>query len=92
MIHIEGHELWRGGEKIGYLEGEKIYSHEAHKLGWVDEDHIYDHSGRKIAWIEGNHAETPDGSKMELDDIHEHVEGGAISGALRTAIYLFLGD
>ncbi len=92
MIYLEGHEIMRNGEKIGYLEGERIYSRDARKLGWVDGDHIYDHEGRKIAWIEGGHAETAGGRIIELDDIHKHVKRGAISDTLRTAIYLFLGD
>ena len=92
MIHIEGHAIWKDGEKIGYIEGEKIYSREARKLGWISKNHIYNYHGKKVAWVEKNHIEMEDGKRIELDDIHEYVEGGAISDVLRTAVYLFLNN
>ncbi len=93
MIHVEGHEFFRGGEKIGYLMDGWIHSHDGRKLGYVEGHSVYDHNGRKVAWLDGNHIYLTDHNEhWSIDENHRHVEGGDLPDTLRAAARIFLGD
>ena len=92
MIRVSGHELTRGGQKIGSIQGDYIYSYEGHKLGSVQGTHVFDVSGNKLAWLEGDYIRTTSGKSIRIEDNHEHVNGGEISDIQRAAIRILLGD
>lgn len=93
MIKVIDDKLWRGGEKIGWLDENRIYDHEGRKLGYFEGESIYNVDGHKIGYIEGDEIHsTTDDRVIRLEDNHEHVSGGEISDVARAAIRLLLGD
>ena len=92
MIKIVGNNIWRGGEKIGWLQDDNVYSHENRKIGYFSDNDIYNQEGRKVGYIEGDYIKTVDGKEIRLEDNREHVVGGSISDLARAAIRLLLGD
>jgi hypothetical protein len=93
MIKMMGNEIWRGGEKIGWIEGKNIMDRGGKKQGFVEGDHIYDEGDNKIAYVEGDFLIAHGGtSKIPLEKIAEDVEGGVISAITRAAIYILLGS
>lgn len=93
MIKIIGNNIWRGGEKVGWLQGDYVYSHDGRKLGYSEGSNVYNMSGHKIGYIEGDEIHsTADDRVTRLEDNHGHVVGGEISDVARAAIRLLLGD
>jgi hypothetical protein len=93
MMTIQGNDVRRAGEKIGYLEGNDVYDQAGHKAGYYRSNDIYDHNNHKIGYVEGNYVKNADGrSVTSLSDLHAHVSGGAYSDLARAAVYLLLGD
>lgn len=93
MINVSGKDLFRGGQKIGYIQGNDIFSHEGKKLGFVEGNHVFNHDGKKLAYLEGDYVHhTADSKKIRVEDNHQHVNGGAISDAQRAAARVLLGD
>ncbi len=93
MIKVEGHDLWRGGQKIGYVSGNHIYSHTGQKIGYASGNHFYDHEGKKLGYVEGDFIYDVTGKqKMRIEDNHQHVEGGELTDAERAAVQFLLGD
>ena len=93
MIKIEGHEIWRNGAKVGYIEGDKIRDHEGRKLGYFSESHVLNNEGRKIAYISGNYLCTESGTevKVSLDKVNENIEGGLLTEIGKCAVYALIG-
>lgn len=88
-----GLEIWRGGQKIGRVEGSHIRSHDDTKLGYFEGNFIYNEAGHKLAYMEGDFLISEGGdSKIRLEKISGEVTGGVISEATRAAIYVLLGD
>ena len=92
MIHIAGNDLMRGGEKIGWLEGNDVYDRDGTKLGFYTSNDIYDISGKKVGYIQGNYIFGEGGHKIRVDDNRTHITGGAYPDLTRAAIRLLLGD
>lgn len=93
MINVSGKDLFRGGQKIGYIQGNDIFSHDGKKLGYVDSKHVFSRDGQKLAYLEGDYVyHTQDSKKMRIEDNHQHVNGGAISDVQRAAARVLLGD
>jgi len=93
MIKIVGNDIWRGSDKIGWIQDEKIFSHDGKKLGYFEGGHIFNADGYKIGYIEGNEIRsTTDERVIHIEDNHEHVSGGEASDTCRAAIRLLLGD
>jgi hypothetical protein len=92
MIKIVGNGIWRGGEKIGWLQEDCIYNHENRKIGYFSGNDIYNQEGRKVGYIEGDYIKTVGGMEIRLEDNREHVVGGGASDLARAAIRLLLGD
>jgi hypothetical protein len=92
MLKIRGNDILRGGEKIGWLEGNDVRSHEGHKLGYFSGNDIYNAAGRKVAYVEGNHLFVVSGSeKIPLESVDGSVEGAGFSELEKSAVYVLLG-
>ncbi len=93
MLKIEGHEIWRDGERAGYVDDNHIRSHDYKILGYFLNDHVFNAAGHKIAYIEGNHLHSEGGSdsKVSLDEVNKGVTGGVLSEICKCAIYCLIG-
>ncbi len=94
MIDVRGNDLWRGGQKIGYVQGNNIFSHTGQKLGYVSGNHVYNaQDNRKLAYLEGDFIhDAQSNQKMRIEDSHQHVSGGELSDTHRAAVQMLLGD
>ena len=93
MIKIVDNDIYRDGQKVGWLEGSHVYDKSGKKLGRVDGNDIYDHSGNKKAYVEGRHIELQNDSKrISIDDNRKHVTGGTHSDTTRAAVRILMGD
>lgn len=95
MIKFVGNELWRGGQKIGWIEGNHVRAHDGKKLGYFDDHYVYGEDGHKLAYVEGDflisYGASGDESKVRLETVSEAVEGGVMSGIQKCAVYVLLG-
>lgn len=93
MLKIIGKDIWRAGEKVGWIEGDHVYAHDGRKLGYFDADHVYGADGRKLAYVQGDHLFSYGGnSKVPLEGVSEEIEGGVLPEMGKCAIYVLLGD
>ncbi len=92
MIKVIGNDFMRGGEKIGWIEGDHIFDHTGRKLGYASGNNIYDIGGMKIGWIEGDYLFAPGNKKIRLDEVHAEIQGGVLTEAQRAAVRVLLGD
>jgi hypothetical protein len=91
MIKIVGNELWREGEKVGWVEGSHIRAHDGRKLGYVEGNFIYSEEGHKVAYIEEGHLFSDGGNaKLPLEKVNEEVTGGVLPENAKCAIYVLL--
>lgn len=93
MVTIEGDRVMRDGEKVGYIVGAKIKDGEYKDLGYVEGETIRDAAGEKVAYVEGEYlygAESR-GDYLELEKIAKEVKGGALTAAMRAAVYKLIG-
>ena len=89
-----GKEIYRDGEKIGWIEEEHIYARDGKKLGYFEEDkYIYTEDGRKVAYVEDDKLHSEEGEqKVALEVISEQITGGVMPIIARAAIYELLGN
>jgi len=96
MIKIDGNTLWRGGEKIGSIDGHRIWAHDGKKLGYFDDRYIYSEEGHKLAYVEGDYLISygagGNESRVRLETVSEEVEGGVAPGIEKCAVYVLLGS
>jgi hypothetical protein len=93
MIKIVGTEIWRGGQKIGWIEGHHVRAHDGKKLGYFEGDHVYNEEGHKLAYIEGDYLISYGSNiKVPLEKVSEEVEGGIGPGIDKCGIYVLFGD
>lgn len=92
MIKILDNELWRGSDKIGWLELNSVFDENGRKVGYFHGNDIFDADGDKIAYVVGNRVHTMDGRDIYQDDLAEHIEGAGVSDIARAAVYLLIGD
>ena len=93
MVKIIGNDIWRGGEKIGFIEGSHIRAHDGHRLGYFEGKYVYGQDGNKVAQIEEDHLISYGGnSKIPLDRVSESIEGGVIPEIGKCAVYVLLGN
>ena len=93
MIKIIGNDITRGGQKLGYFQGNDIFDAHNKKLGYFRENDIYDGSGRKLGYLEGNYIKDAHGTTVEsITAMHRDIQGGTISDLERAAIRLLVGD
>lgn len=92
-IKIVGNDIWRGGERIGWIEGEWIKDRSGTRLGYFDDTYVYGADARKIAYVDGNYLNMYDGSaKVSSSDVGKEVEGGTRPELEKCAIYILFGD
>lgn len=91
MIKIVDNDIFRGGQKIGWIEGNDIWGNSG-KLGYFLDNDIYNKAGKKIGYLEGNYLITIEGKKIRLDENRRIITGGTISDLARAAIRLLLGE
>jgi len=93
MIRVNGHELWRGGEKIGYVYDNFIKNHEGDKLGYFQGEFIYDINGHKEAYVQGDFLCFLNSSgKLRLEDINKDIAGGDLNNMQQAAVRVLLGE
>jgi hypothetical protein len=93
MVKIIGNDIWRGGEKIGWVEGARIRAHDGTKLGYFEGNFVYGEDGHKLAYIEGDHLVSyGSDTKIPLEKIAEEIEGGVLPEIGKCAVYVLLGD
>lgn len=93
MLKITGNDIWRSGEKIGWIEGNRIRARDGKKLGYFEGNFIYGEDGWKVAYVEGDHLFSDGGNvKVPLEKISEEIEGGMLPETGKCAIYVLLGD
>ena len=93
MIKVEGHDLWRGGIKIGFVGNEYIVDHSGEKVGFYSSDHVFDKSGRKVAHLEGDYIYFSDsGKRIRIEDNNADVVGGSLSNIQKAAARVLLGE
>jgi hypothetical protein len=93
MVKIVGNDIWRGAEKIGYVEGTHIRSHDGNRIGYFEGNYVYTEDGNKTAYIEEDHLVSyGGGSKIPLDTVNEAVEGGVLPEIGKCAVYVLLGS
>jgi hypothetical protein len=93
MIKIEGHEIFRSGTKVGFIEGDRIRSHDGKLLGYFSGNYVYDHEGHKTAYINGDYlcSESSDSTKVSLDKVNENIVGGLLPEIGKCAVYTLVG-
>jgi hypothetical protein len=93
MLKIIGREIWRGGEKVGFIEENHVRAHDGKKLGYFEENHVRDTAGNKIAYISGDHlyTESLGNVKISLDKVNEMVMGGLLPEIGKCAVYILIG-
>jgi len=92
MIKIVDNDIWRNGEKIGYLRNYDVFNHEGKKLGYFRDTYVYNYEGRKIGYIQDDFLKTIDGQESRLENNRVLVEGHDISDIQRSAVLLLLGS
>jgi len=95
MIKIIGNDIWRGGQKIGWIEEHHVRAHDGRKLGYFEGNFVHGEDGRKLAYIEGDYLFSEggsSGSKLPLEKVSEGIEGGVLSEIGKCAVYVLLGD
>lgn len=93
MLKIIGNDILRSGQKVGYIEGSRIRSHEGKMLGYFSGSHVYNAEGHKVAYIEGDHLcpEDDRDTEIHLDKVNENVVGEVLPEICRCAIYCLIG-
>ena len=93
MVKIIGHDIWRGGQKIGWIDGDRIRTHDDKKLGYFEGNYVYSEEGHKLAYMEGDHLISYGGnSKIPLEKVSEAIEGGVLPLIGKCAVYVLLGS
>lgn len=93
MLRLVGDIVWRGDQRIGWLEGHAVFAYSSGKIGYYDNSYVYNASGRKIAYFEGDYMKTEDGQlSIRLENLRDYVVSDSCSDHGRAAIRLLLGD
>ncbi len=94
MVKLIGNYIWRGGEKVGWIDGNHVRDYEGKRLGYFQDKYVYNMDGRKIAYIEEDYL-ISEGSgteaKVRLDQVAENVQGGVLPEIGKCAVYILLG-
>lgn len=92
MIHISGNDIYRSGTKIGYIQGNDIWSYDGNKMGYIEGSRVFSAAGKKVAWLEGEYIHTENDRKIRIADNNQYVSGGDAPSAYRAAIRVLLED
>jgi hypothetical protein len=92
MLHFRGNQIWRGTEKVGWVDGHRLYDEHGKKIAAWDGDEIFNGQGERMLKVRGNDLVDKNGrSHGKLDDMLEAVPATEFSEMARVAIKLFLG-
>jgi len=91
MITISGNHILRGGEKIGWVEGNHIFNNDGHKAGYFTEHEVFDSDGRKLGSVRGDFVYSGD-KEIRLEHFLKDIEGGFESAIARAAILMIFGS
>jgi hypothetical protein len=92
MIKVEGRNIWRNGEKIGYIGSGHVIDHAGEKIGAYTQENIYDRTGHKVASITDDYVYVVGSSKIRIEDIIKEVPGGTLTNIERAAVRILLGE
>lgn len=93
MVKIIGNDIWRAGQKIGWIDGDHVRAHDGTKLGYFQGNFVFGEDGHKLATIEGDHLIAYGGNaKVLLEKISEDIEGGVLPEIGKCAVYVLLGS
>ncbi|MBI4991674.1 MAG: hypothetical protein HZB99_00450 [Candidatus Harrisonbacteria bacterium] len=92
MIKIVGNDIFKNGQKIGWVQSDDIYDSSGRKLGYYSGNDIYNRSGTKIAYVEGGSIKRENGSTISVEQNRLRITGGNYSDICRAAIRLLFGD
>ena len=93
MIKIIRNDIFRNGEKIGYIKENDIIELNGKKLGYYVGDDIYDYYRKKIGYLENGYIKYQNGDrKISILENKSRISGESISDVCRAAIRLLFGD
>lgn len=93
MIKIIENDIFRGGEKIGYIRGNEIWEISGNKIGYYRGDEIYNYKGVKIGYIDAGYIKYENGNrKISFQENKNRIIGETIPDICRAAIRLLFGD
>lgn len=90
VINIVGNDIRRGGEKIGWIEGNDVYNDQGMKIGYFSGNDVYNKSGTKVGYIKGDKFYRSDGYEIDLSKLNQEVSGGQLSPLGRAAVKVLL--
>jgi len=95
MLKLQGNDIYRGPDKIGWLQENHIFDRTGKKIGYFEQNYVYDADARKLAYVEEDFLMPYGGAasaKVRLEQIAEDVTGGVVPEIARAAIYILLGS
>ncbi len=93
MVKIVGNDVWRNGEKIGFIDGTHVRTHDGKRIGYFEGNYVYNEDGDRTAYIEEDHLVSyGGGARIPLDKVNESIEGGVLPEIGKCAIYVLLGN
>ncbi|MBU6141533.1 hypothetical protein KGO95_00250 [Patescibacteria group bacterium] len=94
MVKITGNDIWRDGQRIGWIENNYIRARDGKRLGYYSGKYIYAENGSKLAFIEGDYlcSETDPAKKVRLETINETITGGIFPEICKCTVYILLGN
>ena len=88
MIHILGKDIYKDGEKVGWLEDGHIFDISGKKLAYISGDDIFSSSGNKIAYLRGDAVNRVGHSAtIHTDEINKKVTKGDFGDIERAAVF-----
>ncbi len=93
MLKITGNDIWRSGQRVGWVEGNYVRAHDGKKLGYFEGNFIYGMDGHKLAYVEGDYlrSESSSTTKISIDKVNESIEGGMLPVIGKCAVYMLIG-
>ncbi|MDP3901540.1 MAG: hypothetical protein Q8Q37_01005 [bacterium] len=93
MLKINGNDILRNGQKVGWVEDDDVYSYNGKKLGYFSDNDVYSADGRKIAYTNGNYLYASGGadSRVSLNKVNTSVVGGVLPLIGKCAVYVLIG-
>ena len=88
MIHILNRDVYKDGEKVGWVEGGHIFESSGKKIGYISGNDIFSYSGNKVAYLKGTALSRVGHSiAVHTDEINKEVTKGDFSDLERAAVF-----
>lgn len=91
MITINGNDIHKDGQKIGWINDGHIYGEGGRQIGYMKGNDIYHADGHKIAYLEGETLHKEAGGSVGISEIRNNVSGGSVSDLERSAAHILFG-